>query len=188
MASSPRLLLAGLSLRLFVFSSCLDGPGPGSVWDGSRWDSAGVEIVLNHGTPLRGESDRWAFSEALRIGVSDGEPEYMFGRLVGMGILFDDRRVVADRMARNLRFFLMVRYRHLPGPRGILSPGRRKEGEHSLTVQDPHRVHVARPPGRDRRCQGSRSQQYDGHGCEGGGVHRLHAVNQRFHDPGQSRG
>jgi hypothetical protein len=106
MVHTRRLLLAGLSFALFGFTSCLDGPDPGSVWDGSVRDSAGVQIVLNHGAPLWREPDRWVLSETLRIGVPDGEPEYMFGHIDDMGILSDGRIVVADRMAQHLRFFL----------------------------------------------------------------------------------
>jgi hypothetical protein len=86
-------------------AACSGGRDSVSDWDGSVQDSAGVEIVLNHGTPLWDEDDRWGLSEALRFGVADGEPNYMFGQISGLGILSDGSIVVADGMAQNVRLF-----------------------------------------------------------------------------------
>lgn len=105
MVHAPRCISIGLTFSLFSFASCVDGPGANPDWDGSVRDSAGVEVVLNNGAPLWEDADGWVLSEVLRIGVPDGEPEYMFGRLGDIGVLSDGRVVVGDRMAQHLRFF-----------------------------------------------------------------------------------
>ncbi|MCK5448107.1 MAG: hypothetical protein KAJ43_08175 [Gemmatimonadetes bacterium] len=74
-------------------------------WDGTMRDSAGILIVENNDVPLWGEEDRWTFSEVLRIGTLEGDPEYQFGRISGFVPLSDGRIAVTDNMAHNLRFF-----------------------------------------------------------------------------------
>jgi hypothetical protein len=74
-------------------------------WDGVVRDSAGVQVVENFGTPLWREGEDWEFTEVLRIGTVEGEPEYQFGQITGIAVLSDRRVVAADAMAHHLRFF-----------------------------------------------------------------------------------
>lgn len=76
-----------------------------SRWDGLTWDSAGVMVVQNHGVPIWRQSEGWVFTPSLRIGVSEGDTIYMFGRISDIAILSDGRIVVADALFHNLRFF-----------------------------------------------------------------------------------
>ena len=105
MARTPLFPIALLSAAVLAASACDESPSAAVAWNGNARDSAGVQVVLNHGTPLWTDSVRWTLKESFRIGVSDGDPRYMFGRLAGTGLLSDGRTVVADGMAQNLRFF-----------------------------------------------------------------------------------
>jgi hypothetical protein len=99
----PRLSILTLILASITLTACSGEAG--SAWHGSVRDSAGIKIVNNLGPPLWTETDRWTFSEVLKIGVVEGEPEYMFGQVKGIGVLSDGRIVVNDGMAQHLRFF-----------------------------------------------------------------------------------
>lgn len=105
MVRTPLLPIALLSAAVLAASACGESPSAAVPWDGTARDSAGVRVVLNHGTPLWTDSVRWTLEESFRIGVSDGDPRYMFGSISGTGLLSDGRTVVADGMAQNLRFF-----------------------------------------------------------------------------------
>jgi hypothetical protein len=89
-------------IGLLIFPGC---QGADPEWNGLVQDSAGIDIVLNQGRPVWGEEDPWVLSEVLSIGVADGEPEYMFGRIDDIGVLSDGTIVVADGIAQHLRFF-----------------------------------------------------------------------------------
>lgn len=102
---SNGLSLAALTVAVFLHSACSRNSSDATEWDGSIADSSGVELVRNGGTPLWGESNRWILSEVLKIGVQEGDPNYMFGRLTGGAVLSDGSIVVADGMAQQLRFF-----------------------------------------------------------------------------------
>jgi len=105
MSTASQLSFIGLTLAVPVLASCSDRQNSASVWDGSVRDSAGIEIVQNYGTPLWADADAWALSEVLRIGVGDGDPNYMFGRIEDVGVLSSGRIVIADGISQNLRFF-----------------------------------------------------------------------------------
>ena len=75
------------------------------LWDGTVRDSAGVTIVENHGAPMWGEDDAWAFTPVLSIGLSDDDPRYQFGSISSVAWLSDGTIAVADQMAHNVRFF-----------------------------------------------------------------------------------
>ena len=94
------VVLTGVAILLF--SGC-SGAEPN--WEGLVQDSAGVSIVLNRGQPVWGDQDGWVLSEVLSIGIADGEPEYMFGRIDDIGALSNGTIVVADGMAQQLRLF-----------------------------------------------------------------------------------
>jgi hypothetical protein len=59
-------------------------------------DSAGVTIVANpaHGTWT--DAARWRLEESLRIGTVEGDSEYEFGDVTGIGVAADGRIVVCD--------------------------------------------------------------------------------------------
>jgi len=78
---------------------------PDAEWDGVVSDSAGVQIVQNFGAPLWTEENRWTVSEVLKIGTVEGEPEYQFGDISGIGALSDGRIAVSDNIALHIRFF-----------------------------------------------------------------------------------
>jgi hypothetical protein len=117
---------------LLAVTACRDEAISAANWDGAVRDSAGIEIVENFGTPLWREGESWKFTEVVRIGVIEGDPEYEFGRITGIAVLSDRRIVVADAMAHQLRYFspdgvhelTMGRAGQGPGEfgRGILLP------------------------------------------------------------------
>jgi hypothetical protein len=100
-------LAVGLSILLFplLVTVCGGRTDVAAIWDGSMRDSAGIQVVVNFGTALWQEGEAWEFTEVLRIGTVEGEPEYQFGQITGMAVLSDRRVVVADGMAHHLRFF-----------------------------------------------------------------------------------
>jgi hypothetical protein len=64
-------------------------------------DSAGIRIVEH---PASGAAERVAEAD-LSIGLAEGQPEYVFGRLTGLAVSADGRIVVLDSQARELRVF-----------------------------------------------------------------------------------
>jgi hypothetical protein len=105
-APGAALLAAACTLTCaVVVLGCGESSMSAAVWDGVVRDSAGIEVVENFGTPLWREGERWQFTEILRIGTVEGEPEYEFGRITGMTVLADRRVAVADAMSHNLRFY-----------------------------------------------------------------------------------
>jgi len=102
----PSPLFLVLSLWAVTLPGC-DEPRstPVSDWDGVLWDSAGIKIVENFGTPLWREGESWEFTEVLRIGVAEGSEEYTFGLITGLAVLSDRRVVVADAMGHHVKYF-----------------------------------------------------------------------------------
>jgi len=120
MITDSRAVRATVIICAMCVGSC-SSREPDAEWDGSVRDSAGVEIVVNNGPPLWDTGERWRLSEVLRVGVSEGAPEYMFGALAGLGVLSDGRIVIADGIAHHLRFFF-------PDGRWQLTVGRAGSG------------------------------------------------------------
>jgi len=79
--------------------------GGGAEWAGTVTDSAGVEIVSNPATGMWGADDRWTVTEVLRIGSTEGDPDYQFGAISGIAELPDGRIVVLDQQAHEMRIF-----------------------------------------------------------------------------------
>jgi hypothetical protein len=79
---------------------------PDTAWQGTITDSAGVTIVANTHQGLWAEGERWTLQEDLRIGVQDGDPDYMFGQIgwlaVGAGSIY-----VLDAQAQNIKRYAM---------------------------------------------------------------------------------
>lgn len=98
----------GTTVLTLLLAAGLAGPGCSdreAAWDGTVRDSAGIEVVVNHGTPLWDDPGSGVFSEVLTIGTTGGEPPYMFGAIGDIAALSDGRVVAADAMHRHLRFF-----------------------------------------------------------------------------------
>ncbi|MEX0894016.1 MAG: 6-bladed beta-propeller [Gemmatimonadota bacterium] len=85
-------------------------------------DSAGVRIVQNE-APAWTADKSWRLVEppTVQIGAMDGEPAYLFDRIMGAVTLSDGRIVVADMGASELRFFD-------PDGQHLMSVGSRGEG------------------------------------------------------------
>ena len=81
------------------------GGGDTDDWEGTVRDSAGVTIVENHGVPVWGEDDAWAFTLVRSIGLSDDDLRYQFGSISGVAWLSDGTIAVADQIAHNVRFY-----------------------------------------------------------------------------------
>jgi len=97
-------------LFLLVFAAALVSVGCAEVesaakWDGTVRDSAGVLIVENFGGPLWTDETRWSLTEVLKIGIVDGDPDYMFGNITSFRVLSDGTVVVADGLGQHLKFF-----------------------------------------------------------------------------------
>lgn len=94
-------------LLALLAAGCAAGEG-GADWQGSITDSAGVTLVQNPAEGLWGPDDAWTFTETLRIGTAEGEPEYQFGAIAGassVAIATDGRIVVLDVQGQHLKVF-----------------------------------------------------------------------------------
>jgi len=108
-----------------------------SAWQGSITDSAGVAIVRNPAEPLWGPGEAWTFTEALRIGAAEGEPEYQFGMIAaGSSIVVasDGRIVVLDMQGQHLKVFAAdgTYERTIGGPGG--GPGEIAPGASAVLI------------------------------------------------------
>lgn len=74
-------------------------------WTGAVTDSAGISIVSNTERALWSSGDGWTVAEELRIGTAEGEAEYQFGQISGMGILSDGRIAVLDQQGQHVKLF-----------------------------------------------------------------------------------
>ncbi len=111
-----------LALSGLVLATACSGTGDaGPTWSGTMRDSAGVTIVENQDVPLWGEGDGWTFTRLVRVGVREGDDRYQMGGVSGLVVLSDGRIVIADAMARNVRFFT-------PDGEHLVTVGRRGSG------------------------------------------------------------
>jgi hypothetical protein len=101
--SSPTALLALLIIH--AATACSDGTPMTDEWDGEVRDSVGITIVDNFGTPLWAAGEEWSLSQVLKVGSIGDDPDYAFGAVTGVALLSDGRIVVADGIARHLKFF-----------------------------------------------------------------------------------
>jgi len=101
--SSPTALLALLIIH--AATACSDGTPMTDEWDGEVRDSVGITIVDNFGTPLWAPGEEWSLSQVLKIGSIGDDPDYAFGAVGVVALLSDGRIVVADGIARHLKFF-----------------------------------------------------------------------------------
>ena len=120
---SARLGLAALST--VALGAC---GGDSLEWAGTVTDSAGVAIVSNPPQGAWTQSSRWTVVEDLRIGTSEGDPDYQFGQISGIGVVSDGRIFVLDQQAAEIRVF---------SPEGLLENrfGRAGSGPGELNAQ-----------------------------------------------------
>ncbi len=74
-------------------------------WTGTVVDSAGVTIVQNPAQGAWTENGGWGVEEELRIGVADGDPDYMFGSIGGIAVSSNDWIYVFDSQASLIRAY-----------------------------------------------------------------------------------
>ena len=92
------------ALPLLILAGCMLDAGQETGVSIS--DSAGVSIVINT-APRWATTTPWRLSEnpALEIGAVDGEPAYLFDRVVGAITLSDGQIAVADMGSAQIRVF-----------------------------------------------------------------------------------
>ena len=74
-------------------------------WRGTVVDSAGVTIVQNPAEGAWTENSGWGIQEELRIGVTDGDPDYMFGSIGGISVSSTNVIYVFDSQASLVRAY-----------------------------------------------------------------------------------
>jgi hypothetical protein len=74
-------------------------------WGGTVTDSAGIQLVSNSASPIWGESEAWTLEDVVTIGAAEGDPEYQFGQISGVGIASDGRFVVSDLQGQHVKVF-----------------------------------------------------------------------------------
>ncbi|MEJ2481753.1 MAG: hypothetical protein P8049_01130 [Gemmatimonadota bacterium] len=102
-----RRATATLLTAVLALAACGGGDGgtATSEWTGTAVDSAGILLVTNTSTPVWNEGDAWTLEEVLTIGAAEGEPEYQFGQISGIGITSDGRIVVSDMQGQHVKVF-----------------------------------------------------------------------------------
>lgn len=95
-----------MAVSLAVLAGCGGAGGDSPAqWAGTVTDSAGVTIVQNPSTGVWAEDERWTVNEELRIGKTDGDPNYQFSQISGIAGLSDGRIAVFDAQAQQFRVF-----------------------------------------------------------------------------------
>src|SRR5690606_22530106 len=79
--------------------------GGGGVWAGTVRDSAGVQLVENPAAGIWGTSPWITLEEELKIGTADGDPDYQFGQITGIGVTSGGEILVLDGQAEHLEVF-----------------------------------------------------------------------------------
>jgi hypothetical protein len=76
-----------------------------STWTGAVTDSAGVSIVTNPANGIWNDGEGWTVEETLRIGMADGDPDYLFGRVSGICVSSDGRIHVVDAVSSRIAVY-----------------------------------------------------------------------------------
>ena len=103
--ATGRRLAAPIVVLVSVGITACGGDSSASLWTGTMTDSAGVTIVSNEAEGIWSADDRWGVVELLRIGSMEGDPEYQFGLIAGIGVTSDGRMFVLDQQAQHLKVF-----------------------------------------------------------------------------------
>ncbi|MCL7981550.1 MAG: hypothetical protein M8862_03405, partial [marine benthic group bacterium] len=104
MSRLATLCLVTATLSLAGCGGSDDG-STSSEWTGTSVDSAGIQLVTNTLTPIWNEGVTWSLEEVLTIGAAEGDPEYQFGQISGVGITSDGRVVVSDMQGQHVKVF-----------------------------------------------------------------------------------
>jgi len=91
------LALAGLLL-----GACSGG---GGEWQGTVTDSAGVAIVSNTDRGTWTPQTQWTLEEELKIGATEGDPDYQFGQIGFIAVDSRNRIFVLDAQAQHVKIF-----------------------------------------------------------------------------------
>jgi hypothetical protein len=91
-----------VSVLFFSLAACSKED---SDWAGTVFDSAGVTIVSNPETGIWGPGEEWVLEEDLRIGAVEGDLNYVFGRIAGIGVDSDGRILVLDGQAQHIQVY-----------------------------------------------------------------------------------
>ena len=100
-----RTALIGAGAALAACGGAGADAAGGTGWTGTIEDSAGVSIVMNGPEGAWTEESRWQLEDVLKIGEAEGDPDYQFGTISGIGELSDGRIMVLDQQAQNVRIF-----------------------------------------------------------------------------------
>lgn len=99
---SARRTVMAIFVLLFSLSACSkEDPD----WAGTVFDSAGVTIVSNPETGIWAPGEEWVLEEDLRIGAVEGDLNYVFGRIGGIGVDSDGRIMVLDGQAQHIQVY-----------------------------------------------------------------------------------
>ena len=93
---------AALPIAALVLAGC---GGGGADWTGTVTDSAGVAMVQNPSEGLWPASAVWQLEEELRIGETEGRPEYQFGQIGTISVGSDGSLYVIDTQAQQVKVF-----------------------------------------------------------------------------------
>ena len=88
-----------------VSLACGGGGEGGGEWAGTVTDSAGVQIIENPSTGMWPQGSSWQLTEVLRIGSSEGDPDYQFGQIAGITVGDKGEIFVLDQQAAQIRVF-----------------------------------------------------------------------------------
>jgi hypothetical protein len=92
-------------ITLPLAALALAGCGGGVDWTGTVSDSAGVAMVQNPDEGIWSASSAWRLEEELRIGETEGRPEYQFGQIGTIAVGSDGSLYVIDAQAQQVRVF-----------------------------------------------------------------------------------
>jgi len=103
----PRLSFA-CTCSLFAFAllaACWSETDASKDWQGTIRDSAGVTIVSNPSVGMWPPGEEWTVVEEVRIGVVDGDSNYVFGDVGGVTVDSHGRIFVLDVQAQHVKVF-----------------------------------------------------------------------------------
>ncbi len=74
-------------------------------WTGTISDSAGVTIVSNPEQGIWAPGEEWIVEEEVRIGAVEGDPNYVFGEIMGVAVDSRGRIFVLDYQAQHIQVY-----------------------------------------------------------------------------------
>ncbi|HZD05550.1 MAG TPA: 6-bladed beta-propeller, partial [Longimicrobiales bacterium] len=104
--STAPLTLATALLAGFLAGCTPDAHAPRAGWDGTVDTlAAGRIVVRNGGEPLWAEGEAWRLTEAVRVGVAEGDGPDVFGQIRAVELDPEGRMYVLDAQASEVRIF-----------------------------------------------------------------------------------